>query len=165
MKKRHVVLDTNCLVQSLPSKSIYHKIWEDFLEGKYILCVSNEILNEYEEIITRYSSPQVAKNVVDAISHSPHTLYKESYFKFRLITQDPDDNKFVDCAIVCGADYIVSNDAHFNCLRNHPFPVVKVISLEDFAADMHDTLPNTYGVIDEDRTMVNEPQLEYKTSK
>lgn len=67
--------------------------------------------------------------------------------------------------LVCGADYIVSNDAHFNCLRNHPFPVVKVISLEDFAADMHDTLPNTYGVIDEDRTMVNEPQLEYKTSK
>ena len=53
MKKRHVVLDTNCLVQSLPSKSIYHKIWEDFLEGKYILCVSNEILNEYEEIIKK----------------------------------------------------------------------------------------------------------------
>lgn len=65
MKKRYVVLDTNCLVQSLPSKSIYHKIWEDFLEGKYILCVSNEILNEYEEIITRYSSPQVAKNVLN----------------------------------------------------------------------------------------------------
>ena len=79
MKKRYVVLDTNCLVQSLPSKSIYHKIWEDFLEGKYFLCVSNEILNEYEEIITRYSSPQVAKNVVDAIAHSPHTLYKESF--------------------------------------------------------------------------------------
>ena len=39
MKKRHVVLDTNCLVQSLPSKSIYHKIWEDFLEGKYILTI------------------------------------------------------------------------------------------------------------------------------
>lgn len=49
--KRLVVLDTNCLVQSLPAKSPYHKIWEDFLQGKFMLCVSNEILNEYEEII------------------------------------------------------------------------------------------------------------------
>ena len=132
MKKRHVVLDTNCLVQSLPSKSIYHKIWEDFLEGKYILCVSNEILNEYEEIITRYSSPQVAKNVVDAIAHSPHTLYKESYFKFRLITQDPDDNKFVDCAIIANAHYLVTNDKHFNVLKKNDFPKVDCISLASF---------------------------------
>ena len=131
MKKRHVVLDTNCLVQSLPSKSIYHKIWEDFLEGKYILCVSNEILNEYEEIITRYSSPQVAKNVVDAIAHSPHTLYKESYFKFRLITQDPDDNKFVDCAISANAKFIVTEDHHYNILKEIDFPQVEIINLDD----------------------------------
>lgn len=136
MKKRHVVLDTNCLVQSLPSKCIYHKIWEDFLEGKYILCVSNEILNEYEEIITRYSSPQVAKNVVDAIAHSPHTLYKESYFKFRLITQDPDDNKFVDCALASNAEYIVSEDTHFKCLEQIPFPKLTVIDLEQFLKDL-----------------------------
>ena len=138
MKKRHVVLDTNCLVQSLPSKSIYHKIWEDFLEGKYILCVSNEILNEYEEIITRYSSPQVAKNVVDAIAHSPHTLYKESYFKFRLITQDPDDNKFVDCALASNAEYIVSEDTHFKCLEQIPFPKLTVIDLDLFLKDLID---------------------------
>ena len=40
--KRLVVLDTNCLLQSLPSQSPYHKIWQDFLDGTYILCVSNE---------------------------------------------------------------------------------------------------------------------------
>ena len=36
----------------------------------------------------------------------------------------------------CGADFIVSNDAHFKCLQNHPFPVVKVISLDEFAAEI-----------------------------
>ena len=138
MKKRYVVLDTNCLIQALPSKSLYHKIWEDFLEGKYILCVSNEILNEYEEIITRYSSPQVAKNVVDAIAHSPHTLYKESFFKFRLITQDPDDNKFVDCALASNAEYIVSEDTHFKCLEQIPFPKLTVIDLDLFLKDLID---------------------------
>ncbi|MBO7618048.1 MAG: PIN domain-containing protein, partial [Bacteroidales bacterium] len=49
---RYVVLDTNCLVQILPSRSLYHKIWTDFLEGKFCLCVSNEILMEYEEILS-----------------------------------------------------------------------------------------------------------------
>ncbi len=38
--KRIVVLDTNCLIQALPSLSPYHKIWNDFVEGKYLLCVS-----------------------------------------------------------------------------------------------------------------------------
>ena len=54
--KRLVVLDTNCLVQSLPAKSPYHKIWEDFLQGKFMLCVSNEILNEYEVFFGQCSS-------------------------------------------------------------------------------------------------------------
>ena len=66
---RHIVLDTNCLIQVLPSKSLYHKIWTDFLEGKYRLCVSNEILSEYEEILAIHTSPQVAHNVVEVIAN------------------------------------------------------------------------------------------------
>lgn len=44
--KRTIVLDTNCLIQSLPERSPYHKVWTDFINGRYILCVSNEILDE-----------------------------------------------------------------------------------------------------------------------
>ena len=133
---RCIVLDTNCLLQTLPARSPYHKIWTDILCGKISLCVNTEILNEYEEIITRYSSPQVAKNVVDAIAHSPHTLYKESFFKFRLFTQDPDDNKFVDCALASNAEYIVSEDSHFKCLEQIPFPKLTVIDLDQFLKDL-----------------------------
>lgn len=43
---RHVVLDTNALIQALPTRSRYHKVWTDFLAGKYCLCVSNEILTD-----------------------------------------------------------------------------------------------------------------------
>lgn len=162
---RLVVLDTNCLIQILGMHSKYRFLWSEFMSYRYTLCISNEILHEYEEILSQKASPLVADMFLKVLARSKNVIRKDPYFSFNLIASDVDDNKFVDCAIVCGADYIVSNDAHFNCLRNHPFPVVKVISLEDFAADMHDTLPNTYGVIDEDRTMVNEPQLEYKTSK
>lgn len=46
---RYVVLDTNCLLQSLPSQSPYHKIWTDILNGEISLCVNTDILEEYEE--------------------------------------------------------------------------------------------------------------------
>lgn len=135
--KHTVVLDTNCLIQSLPERSPFHKVWTDFINGRYILCVSNEILDEYEEIIGRLASPTIAKYIIDAIIHSPYTFYKEAYFKFHLIESDPDDNKFVDCAVASGAEYIVTEDAHFRCLSNIPFPSVKVMSLEKFMLELN----------------------------
>ena len=53
-----------------------------------------------------------------------------------MIEQDPDDNKFVDCAIIAGADYIVSEDAHFRILAESPFPEILVIRLEEFIRDL-----------------------------
>lgn len=134
--KRTIVLDTNCLIQSLPERSPYHKVWTDFINGRYILCVSNEILDEYEEIIGRLVSPNVARYIIEAIIHSPYTFYKEAYFKFRLIENDPDDNKFVNCAVASGAEYIVTEDAHFRCLSGIPFPAVKVINLDNFIHEL-----------------------------
>ncbi len=50
-----------------------------------------------------------------------------------LINKDPDDNKFVDCAIFANADFIVSDDKHFNELGSVEFPKVLVVCLDDFA--------------------------------
>ena len=115
---RQIVLDTNALIQSLPTRSQYHRIWTDFLAGKYVLCVSNDILTEYEEILAENTSPEIAHNVVEAIARHPQTYYRESYFRFHLLSDiDKDDDKFVDCAITSGADYIVSGDADLTDLK------------------------------------------------
>jgi putative PIN family toxin of toxin-antitoxin system len=133
MTMRHVVLDTNCLIQALPTRSQYHQIWTDFLAGKYVLCVSNEILTEYEEILAQHTSPEVAHNVVEAIARHPQTLYRESFFRFHLLSDiDKDDDKFVDCAITSGADYIVTEDSHFDHLKQIPFPQLNVLTLDEF---------------------------------
>ena len=56
-----------------------------------------------------HASPEVAQNVVNAIARHPQTVYRESYFRFHLLSDvDKDDDKFVDCAITAGADYIVT---------------------------------------------------------
>ena len=50
-----------------------------------------------------------AQNVVNAIARHPQTVYRESYFRFHLLSDvDKDDDKFVGCAITAGADYIVT---------------------------------------------------------
>ena len=64
---RTIVLDTNCLLVILPSISPYHRVWEDILDGKVSLCVSNEILEEYEEILAAKTTPEIAKAVIEAI--------------------------------------------------------------------------------------------------
>lgn len=130
--KRYVVIDTNCLVQMLSAHSEYYSVWQAYRRGEYVLCVSNEILNEYQEVIERVANSAVADNVVNAIIRSPHTLFFTPQYHFRLIEQDPDDNKFVDCAIIANADYIVSEDSHFNVLKTISFPSVRVIRLDEF---------------------------------
>lgn len=133
---RLVVLDTNCLLQSISRRSRYYRIWNDFILGRYVLCVTTEILEEYEEIISRCMSPIVAKIMIATILRANNVLRVDAQFRFRLITTDPDDNKFVDCAIVSNAEYIVTNDAHFNVLQDIPFPHVEVRSIDEFLADL-----------------------------
>ena len=133
---RNVVLDTNCLIQMLSRHSKAYYGWQSFREEKYILCVSNEIVSEYTEIIGQLASPVVAENVVNAILHAPNTKMFDPHFHFELIKSDPDDNKFVDCAIIANADYIVSNDAHFNVLADTPFPELSVKHLQEFLDDI-----------------------------
>lgn len=128
-----IVLDTNCLIQSISSRSPYRKIWDSFFDGTNLLCVTTSILNEYEEILNLLTNEDTAKYIIDAIVSSPYTRFINVYFDFNLIQKDPDDNKFVDCAIFANADFIVSDDKHFNELGSVEFPKVLVVRLDDFA--------------------------------
>ena len=107
-------------------------MWRGFLDGRYTLCVSTEILEEYEEIIANMTTPDVARNVVDAILKRRNVERTAPYYHWNLITTDPDDNKFVDCAFAAGATYIVSDDTHFDILRDITFPQLLALKLKEF---------------------------------
>ena len=134
---RRVVLDTNCLLQALPSRSPYHKIWTEVLAGRISLCVNTDILNEYEEILAGKTTREIAHNVVEAIARLHTTVYQEVYIHFGLIEADADDNKFVDCAVAADAEYIVTNDSHFNVLKQIDWPKLTVIAIKDFAEQLN----------------------------
>mgnify|MGYP001328586116 CR=1 FL=1 len=127
-----VVLDTNILLMSLSRKTIYYAIWKAFQNGEFELCVTTDILNEYAEILQRKFRPEVGISVMKAIENSFDVIQVQKYFFWNLITVDPDDNKFVDCAVAANADFICTEDKHFKVLKKIPFPPVKVISADDF---------------------------------
>jgi putative PIN family toxin of toxin-antitoxin system len=131
---KRVVLDTNCLLASISSRSDFFIVWRGLHEGKYTLCVSNDILAEYEEIIAQKATPTVAKHVVDALVDSDYVEFVDPQFRLGLIRKDPDDNKFVDCAFAANAAFIVSNDHHFDVLESIEFPKILVLRLQQFAA-------------------------------
>jgi len=131
-----VVLDTNVLLTSFSSRSETHWIWTALAESKFTLCLTHDILLEYEEIITRNSSADLATAVTDALLDLPNVQLVTRYYCWNLITADPDDNKFVDCAIAARAHFLVSEDRHFAALRNIEFPKVVVIGIATFRREM-----------------------------
>ena len=112
-----VVIDTNCLLQIIARRSPYRPIWDAFLVGRYDLCVSEDILDEYQEVLAQNITPTIAENIVLLILNKRNVKLIDPHFRLGLITADPDDNKFVDCAFAAGADYLVTEDGHFNILR------------------------------------------------
>lgn len=104
--------------------------------GKISLCVNTEILDEYEEILTKKTTCEIAHHVVEAIARLHTTFYQEVYIHFGLIKSDVDDNKFVDCAVAANAEYIVTNDSHFSVLKEIDWPKVMVITLREFASQI-----------------------------
>lgn len=133
MKRFKVIIDTNCLLQILGYKSPYHFIFEKLLNEEFIICISTDILLEYEEILKQKASPLAANLFLKVISRSKNVIHKDPYFRLEIIKQDFDDNKFVDCAFACQCDYIVTDDKHFSDAATSSFPRFRVVGLDDFA--------------------------------
>jgi len=135
-----IVVDTNILIAIIGRKSPFRWIFDCNIQGKLILCVSNEILFEYREVLERKTNAEVAENVFNFIAVNPFTEKTDIYFNFGLVSQDEDDNKFVDCAISANAICLVSNDNHFQILKMIKFPQVNVLTLSEFEAKYRKSL-------------------------
>jgi putative PIN family toxin of toxin-antitoxin system len=156
----NIVLDTNCLIMAISAKNEYHLVWQSFLRGDYVLYVSNEIIEEYLEVLSRNINPWVAESVIYAILTRKNVKKLVPYYRFGLIEADPDDNKFVDCAIAANAKYIVSEDHHFDVLQSCPFPKVDVIGLDLFTSLLKS---KSYIFFENNTTShLNEPVVDYK---
>ena len=127
-----VVLDTNIILSTLSRRSAHKYILDNLFDGTYEAYITTEILYEYQEKIRDFFDAATADIFVDALTTLPNVHKIEPYYKLNLITADPDDNKFVDCAFAANAHYIVTNDKHFNVLKKLTFPTIALLKLQEF---------------------------------
>jgi putative PIN family toxin of toxin-antitoxin system len=127
-----IALDTNVLLVSVSSRSRYHWIFQALLAGKFELLLSNEILMEYEEILSDKLNVEAARTVVRTLLLLPNVRLVEPFYNWNLIPNDPDDNKFVDCAVAANAHALVTHDRHFAVLKDIEFPRLQVIDVATF---------------------------------
>ena len=103
-----VCIDANVMVQLFGRARPYGQIADALQQGRLELAVSNEILLEYEETLTRLSGQSRWQSVwrfLEAVSRLHNNiLHAEPHFRFQAIAADPDDNKYVGCAIAVEAD-------------------------------------------------------------
>lgn len=115
-----VVIDTNVVSVMFRAQHACRAILDAWTAGKFAWAVTTEILLEYEEVLSRLGRPgraRVLLDAVDKVAEVRGNLRRVSpSFRFHLITADPDDDKFADCAIVADAEWIITEDHHFNAL-------------------------------------------------
>ena len=125
-----IVLDTNAVLRSISRRSEYAIVIDMLHKKAFELYVSNDILLEYEEKITEIFSKETAELLTGAFTLLDNVKKTEVHFHLNLISVDPDDNKFSDCAFAANVHYLVTDDKHFNVLKSTSFPVIHVITLE-----------------------------------
>ena len=127
-----VIIDTNVWLVIIPEYSKYAFIYGLIREYKLAVILSNDILLEYEELMKkRYPDASVDEELEYLLKLPKTEFYSPTYF-WNLIPNDPDDNKFVDCAIDADVDYIITNDKHFDILKTINFPSVSTLTLQEF---------------------------------
>ena len=128
-----LVVDTNVLLSAISARSPFHRIFLAIIEeGIHNLVISNEILTEYHEVLSRTVRPATLDILLEFLVKSPDIFRISPHYRFELISADPDDNKFPDCAICGNADFLITSDRHFDILKTTAHLKVNIISPVEF---------------------------------
>ena len=105
------------------------ELLEKFIRKNHELFTSNEILEEFENILKRdfkYSNEE-SKNIIEKVLQFLTLVTPTKRVSF--VKDDPDDNKIIECALESNAEYIVSYDKHL--LKLKEYSEIKVVRPEE----------------------------------
>lgn len=115
-----VCIDSNVVLGMFTAHHAHRPIVEAWLHKAFVWAVSTEILLEYEEIMLREGGAAKVAKMLQIMQMAAAVLgnlrFVSPTYRFRLITHDPDDDKFADCAVTAEADWLITGDGHFNSL-------------------------------------------------
>jgi putative PIN family toxin of toxin-antitoxin system len=113
-----IVLDTNVLVSGIFWTGVPSRILSHWINDRFELLLTDNIFDEYTRTFLRISRGKeddlVNRWLILFAENSTFITVKK---RFNL-SADPDDNKFIECAVSGNADYIVSGDSHLLDLKS-----------------------------------------------
>lgn len=125
--KPRFVIDTNVLITTINRSNPEFSIYEAFENKSFDWIVSTDVLAEYAEQITSFYSEFTANFVLDILCTATNVTFTEPYYRWGIIEDDPDDNKFADLAISATADALITFDRHFDVFKKLPFPKLTIL--------------------------------------
>ena len=144
MKIPKVVVDTNVFISAAFLKGISSVLIEKWKENKFILLFSPDIFDEYFEVIARPKFRQEEKDIRElAELLTERGVAVEPQTQLDVIKEDPNDNKFLECAIAGEANFIISGDRHLLNLKQ--YKGIKVLKLSAFLKEIEVDVPRKAG--------------------
>ncbi len=128
-----VVLDTNVFVSSFfggKPRSIID-LWKT---GGITLCLSKPIIREYTEVLQRLGlqDEKELDELLSLFAHGFHLVFAAKTPELQVVEDDPDDNKFIECAVALKADVIVSGDKAVRAIGD--YMGIRIVSPAEFLA-------------------------------
>ena len=136
MRKIRAVIDTNVLVSGIISpkgspRKILDLARKEIFKVVSSASINHEILNvlHRDYIYTKYN---LTEEIIDDISVFLYegSILTEDRYVISRVKKDPDDNKFIACALEGEADYIISGDDHLLSLKN--YKGIQILDARDF---------------------------------
>jgi len=120
-------LDTNTFISATISKGNEYEILKLAKDGKIKIISSLEIIKEFREVISRrkfgFSQKQIDNVTKQILSISDLIV---PIIKLKIVKDDPDDDKILECAVSGSVDYVVSGDRHLLDLKEYDnIPIIK----------------------------------------
>lgn len=125
-----IVIDTNVIASAVFFGGRPYQLLRYIMEDRVDVVASKEIVDEYEEIVLRLQQKYpaittriplhdiLAKLEIIRVSSDVH------------ISRDPDDDKFISCAVDGKCFYIVSGDEDLLSIEN--YDGIEILTVVDF---------------------------------
>jgi putative PIN family toxin of toxin-antitoxin system len=135
-----IVIDTNIYISAIFWGGKPREIVELGRSGHILVFSSSEIAKEIDEKLRLKFKLDADETIQIILDFSTFTIPVKITKRIKAVNEDPDDDKFVECAASCGADYIVSGDKHL--LKLKEYEGIKIISAASFLSFFNKTKPN-----------------------
>ena len=135
-----VVVDTNVFVSSFfggnPRKII--DLWK---HGQVTLCISRPIFDEYMAVLRRLGlqNEQELEELVGLFARGFQVLFCAKTPELHVVEKDPNDNKFIECAVELKADFIISGDKALTSIED--YMGIRIVTPKEFLGIHSDLQP------------------------